>query len=254
MKTKNRTDRRLLAGLIPLLLAGGTAIAMPPSGPLTFDDFDLNGDGVITRQEMDQVRSQRMAVAGKGRQATPAQPGRGTGMGGGRGGHRMPAFQEFDLNGDGVLIEEEFIEARGQRVAQRAKEGRQMKGLANMLQFSDLDRNGDGQVTPAEFQGGMMRHRQSHMQQGGRGGRGGMNRPGFGGIDQDGDGYVSQQEFEAARARHMARWNQRPGARPMPPQPPRFPNIDSDGDGRISPQEMEAFRASRMRRFAPYPR
>jgi|GEM_PF-1038630 len=244
--------RSILISLVPLLLTTGVAVAMPPSGSLTFDDFDLNGDGVITRQEMDQVRSQRMAAAGVPvTMAAPMQPGAGRGMGrGGRQGHQMPTFKDFDLNGDGVLTEEEFIEARGQRVAQRAKEGRQMRGLSGMMQFSDLDQNRDGKVDENEFQAGMFRHQQSHMQHWGPR----RSYAGRGRLDQDGDGFISQQEFEDARARHMAMRNQPGMTMPTPPAAPAFPDIDSDGDGRISTQEMDAFRAARMRQWGSYPR
>jgi len=246
--------RSVLSSLVPLLLATGVAVAMPPSGPLTFDDFDLNGDGVITRQEMDQVRSQRMAAAGVPvATAAPMQPGAGRGMGrGGRQGHQMPTFKDFDLNGDGFLTEEEFIEARGQRVAQRAKEGRQMRGLSGMMQFSDLDQNRDGKVDENEFQASMLKHQQSHMQHWGP--RRSYTGRGRSRLDQDGDGFISQQEFEDARARHMAMRNQPGMTMPTPSATPAFPDIDSDGDGRISTQEMDAFRAARMRQWGPYPR
>jgi len=256
-RTGNVNRVRILAAVIPLLLTAGVALAMPPGGPLGFDDFDLNGDGVITRQEMDQVRSQHMganvqpgpAPAAAGTQAPPGPPAAG-GMGRGPGLGQMPSFQDFDLNADGTLTEEEFIEARGQRVAQRARAGRQMRGLSSMMQFPDLDQNRDGKVDEQEFQQAMLSHRQSQMQNRGPGGRGmGRSR-----LDRDGDGYVSRQEFEEARARHMAMRDRVGMNRPMPPAPPEFSDIDSDGDGRISPQEMAAFRAARMHRWSPYPR
>jgi Ca2+-binding EF-hand superfamily protein len=63
----------------------------------------------------------------------------------------MPQFASFDLDGDGGVSQEEFIEARGQRVAERAKQGRMMRGMANMPEFSDIDSDGDGSISPDEF-------------------------------------------------------------------------------------------------------
>ena len=64
---------------------------------------------------------------------------------------RPPVFSEFDLNSNGVMTEQEYIAARDNRIGERAKEGRQMRGLANMATFSELDVNGDGGVTSNEF-------------------------------------------------------------------------------------------------------
>ncbi len=253
---------KMMAALVPLLLAGASATAMPPADAVTFDDFDLNGDGVVTRQEMDQVRRQRTTTAGAGARAPsrPGPPAAGLGIGRGGPGRQMPTFRNFDLDGDGTLTEEEFIEARGQRVARRAKEGRQMRGLSNMMQFSDLDRNGDGRVGPDEFQAGVAQHRQSHRQNRGFGRPGmgpqgvGQRRMGRPRIDRDGDGYVSRQEFEAMRARRMKMRGGSGISRPTRPQPPAFSELDSNGDGRISPQELDTFRAARMRGYGPGPR
>jgi len=77
-RCRKRGHKRVLDVLLPLLLAGGSAMAMPPSGALAFDDFDLNRDGVITRQEMDQARRQRMGAAAT---PMPSQLASGRGMG-----------------------------------------------------------------------------------------------------------------------------------------------------------------------------
>ena len=77
----------------------------------------------------------------------------------GHGGAGPPTFAEFDLNGDGQLTEAEFYEARGQRIAERAAEGRQMKHLSEAPLFTDLDLDGNGAIDPAEFSSHRSQHR-----------------------------------------------------------------------------------------------
>lgn len=104
-------------------------------------------------------------------QDTATTPAPGTGMGQGMGpgmgrgmGRNMPTFEEFDLDQNGYLDEKEFTEARTKRIAERAQEGRMMRGLSNMMQFQDLDKDGDGKVTPEEFAQGVAAHRQQQFQ------------------------------------------------------------------------------------------
>lgn len=82
----------------------------------------------------------------------PAPP-MGRGMG-------MPTFADFDLNGDGVITEQEFVEARNKRISERASEGRPMRGLSQIKEFKDIDTNHDGRITQEEFNA----HQQQRMQ------------------------------------------------------------------------------------------
>jgi len=86
----------------------------------------------------------------------------GPGMGKGKG-MNMPSFSDFDLNGDGKIVSEEFYKARSERIAKRAEEGRQMKGLANAPAFEDIDANDDGGISAEEFAAHQAeRRQQSH--------------------------------------------------------------------------------------------
>jgi len=142
---------------------------MPGFNRPSFSDMDSNSDGCISPQELEQFQQARMLGQRGGmrgmRGGMPSMPGMGRmprGMG-----YNMPRYEEFDLNGDGVLLEEEFIEARGQRVAERAKQGRMMRGLANMPSFADIDTDGDGKISIEEFEAHQASHRHSmpHMKQ-----------------------------------------------------------------------------------------
>ena len=100
----------------------------------SFADFDANQDGQLTADEMAVMQKGSSTVERKGLGVPPA-----------------PAFTDFDANKDGALTEQEFNESRNKRIGDRAKEGRQMKGLANMASFADMDGNADKKVTADEF-------------------------------------------------------------------------------------------------------
>ena len=85
----------------------------------------------------------------------PVTNEKGKGMG-----HQMPSFAEFDLDGDGVIAEDEFYKARGERIAKRAQEGREMKHLQDAPSFDDIDTDDDGGVSPDEFSA----HQAEHME------------------------------------------------------------------------------------------
>jgi Ca2+-binding EF-hand superfamily protein len=85
------------------------------------------------------------------------------GQGGGKA-DQMPVFADFDLNDDGVLTEAEFYQARGERIAERAAEGRPMKHLSEAPTFSDIDTDGNGEISTSEFSAHQAEHRQQRMQ------------------------------------------------------------------------------------------
>ena len=76
--------------------------------------------------------------------------GQNQGMGKGMG-RNMPAFSEYDLNGDGKITEKEFNEARSKRISERAQQGYQMRNLGSAPSFADIDANGDGEISVEEF-------------------------------------------------------------------------------------------------------
>jgi hypothetical protein len=79
-------------------------------------------------------------------------------------GRNMPVFTDCDLNGDGGISEKEFLEARSERIAERAAEGRQMKNIANAPSFQEIDTDDDGTVSPTEFAAHQAEHKAKRSQ------------------------------------------------------------------------------------------
>ena len=74
----------------------------------------------------------------------------------------MPAFSDFDLDGDGAIVEQEFNEGHARRMAERAAEGHELKN-AGKCTFAGVDADSDGAITPEEFEA----HQAKHMNKGG---------------------------------------------------------------------------------------
>jgi len=98
--------------------------------------------------------------------AMSVQAQQGMGKGKGRGmGRNMPTYADFDLNGDGKIVEQEFNEAHAQRWAKMAEEGRQMKHVGEFPGFAGIDTDGDGVITEEEFATHQAEHRAKMQQQ-----------------------------------------------------------------------------------------
>ena len=141
--------------------------------PETFDRFDANDDGYLTRNEI-----QRGSFSGRGRGRNPQalfesmdtnsderiSPEEFRGP--------APMFALLDANGDGVLASEELTTARGFRGA------RGLGGGGPAARFENLDADGDGQISSDEWAGPDQTFRM---------------------LDADGDGLLSSDEMLAGR-------------------------------------------------------
>ena len=66
-------------------------------------------------------------------------------------GKGMPTFADFDLDGDGKIIEKEFDEGHARKMSEMAAQGRQMKHAGDAPGFSGIDSDGDGEISEEEF-------------------------------------------------------------------------------------------------------
>ncbi|MDH5710732.1 MAG: EF-hand domain-containing protein [Gammaproteobacteria bacterium] len=142
---------------------------MPVRGPIPFTTFDKDGNGVVSEQEFNTAREERLK---KMAEAAPSfadldsnhdgqltadelAAGRKTRMeefykkNAGMRMH-MPSYADFDLDGDGKITEKEFTEAHNKRMDERTKQGYMMKKYG-MHSFSDIDTDGNGEISEQEF-------------------------------------------------------------------------------------------------------
>jgi hypothetical protein len=110
MKTFSQKSVLSLFAAVLLAALPMAASELPDRGPIPFQAYDRNGDNVISEDEFDGVRTERMQ-----KRAEQGYPMRRAGT--------APAFSEFDTDGNGKLTREELRagqtkmmqERRGQR-------------------------------------------------------------------------------------------------------------------------------------------
>lgn len=173
--------------------------------------------------------------------------------------HGPPPFSDFDLDDSGFVSEDEFNQVRGERMAAKAAEGKQMRGAATAPAFADLDTDGDGQLNAAELTAGQKAHMEKvHAKGKGQGhgnghgsgkghggGKGAMkgNMPTFSDFDLDGDGTIVESEFNQAHAQKMSEMAAAGHQMKHAGDAPGFTGIDTDENGEISEAEFSAHQA-----------
>ena len=155
-------------------------------------------------------------------------------------------FADYDKDSDGFISDEEFNTVRGERMAKRAAEGKQMRGAASAPAFSDFDTNGDNQLSSDELAAGQKAQMDKRRGMGkGKGAGMERNRPAFSEFDLDGDGKILEKEFNEARSKRISGRAQEGYQMKNLGNAPSFTDIDTNEDGEISKEEFIAHQSQR---------
>ncbi len=193
-----------LVPLLSVTSISSISAELPMRGPIPFANYDLDGNGLISEQEFVDVRKarrQRKAIQGLAMkrgdkaplfatfdlnldgQLTPEELSTGqqaqmqnrrgkalsanfkSSNAGMKQGLHMPKFAKFDLNGDGVILEQEFNAARAARIKNRVEQAYSMQNIGNVNTntFADIDTDNDGKISSAEFTEHQIGQRQRMM-------------------------------------------------------------------------------------------
>ena len=223
--------------LIIISLLASAAWAADFSQMSTEEMMNMRGsvpidDRPAFREEM-QKRMQSMHP--EERQKYMNSRGMGQGLGKGKiGGQKcclnnMPTFEQYDLNNDGKITQNELEEARTKRMSQKAKEGKMLINAGNAPAFTNMDKNKDGSLNKEEFRlhqteqkmkcnkrnsatGNCPTPSKGNCPNNGKGMmKNARNTPAFADIDTNNDGMISQEEFSAHQTQRIQNRGNCPG-------------------------------------------
>ena len=163
-------------------------------------------------------------------------------------------FSAFDQDSSGFITQDEFDTVRAQRMAEKAADGRPMRGAASAPSFSEFDKNADGQLSQDELAAGQQAQMEKRRSMGygmgqgqGSGMNKGMNMPAFSDCDLNGDGKILEEEFYQARNKRMSERAEQGYQMKNAAMAPPFTVVDANGDGEISAEEFAAHQAKMMK-------
>ncbi|MCW9014259.1 MAG: EF-hand domain-containing protein [Gammaproteobacteria bacterium] len=173
-------------------------------GPIAFETFDKDSNGMISPQEFVSTHNQRKRIQ----------------FDAGMRPKFMPGFTYFDANGDNQISKEELAAGRENWRQQRGNMQGQKPGSGmgpgmgrgqgmgqgmnrgrNMPSFADFDLNGDGVLKPEEFYDARAKRMYQRAEQG-YPMRNAAKAPPFEQVDTNKDGVISTEEFAAHQAEH----------------------------------------------------
>jgi len=161
-------------------------------------------------------------------------------------------FAAYDQDANGLISDEEFYRVRGERVSTRSDEGGMMRGAAGAPSFTDLDSDGDGQLTADELALGQhiqmgKRHAMGMGRGQGMGNGMGMmyNMPIFSEYDLNDDGILLESEYAQACSKRITERQEMGFRMRNLDNAPSFADIDSNADGEISPEEFSVHQSLR---------
>lgn len=194
-----------------LCLMGTLVNAAPPAqrGPISFDEYDLNRNGSVSKREFYDARARRVTQR--------ANDGRAM-----RKSDKAPKFEQFDTNRNGRLSKVELLEGQNRQMQKRrADNNRAQRNSRQGVQQGKMN----NQVNSA------------------RGAK--RNMPMFDSFDLNGNGYITKKEMKQARSQRAMRNSQQGKAMINSANQIPFHKIDTNRDGRVSRTEFRAHQSRR---------
>lgn len=207
----------------------------------SFEQFDLNNDGKISRTEFGEFRAERMKQHTQEDRMLRNQS-------------NAPVFSHIDTDKDGFISKDEFKTHHIKRVNKRpntlkpAKPIKQ-KRMVQMQKFIDFDLDNNGQITQNEFNEAYAKRIGKRVKEG-KMMRNAANAPSFSHIDTNHDGVIVPLEFKAYKIEKMKKMKRAMDRKVRNKFQKNisdtFVKIDTDHSGQLSLEEFRTFRMKQI--------